>query len=164
MKVRWDDYSQYMENNPNVPNHQPVNIYVRLVKLHTIYTLLMVIPFHGNSNKMGILIMYKKMDWRLSMWVWNPTIMVISGFAGQIMIRGRAKGWSFNWVYHIGFSPPKKRTHGKLLQEKEIGRIFGFPNFFTQIWCWLRLLTTQISNCGMVLIASHPKKSFMARF
>jgi hypothetical protein len=48
------------KNNPNVPNHQPVNIYVRLVKLHTIYTLLMVIPFHGNPNKMGILIMYKK--------------------------------------------------------------------------------------------------------
>ena len=22
MKVSWDDYSQYMENNPNVPNHQ----------------------------------------------------------------------------------------------------------------------------------------------
>jgi hypothetical protein len=24
MKVSWDDYSQYMENKKNVPNHQPV--------------------------------------------------------------------------------------------------------------------------------------------
>ena len=23
MKVSWDDYSQYMENNQHIPNHQP---------------------------------------------------------------------------------------------------------------------------------------------
>ena len=24
MKVKWDDYSQYMENKSHVPNHQPM--------------------------------------------------------------------------------------------------------------------------------------------
>ena len=128
-------------------------------------------PYIAYMDPMGT-----NMDWRLSM-----AIPRFSGYGiqpwwsypvslGKNMTRGRAKRWSFNWVYHIGFCEKKwtnlKRTHGKLL--KEIGtlkhRIFGFPNFFTQIWSWLRLLTTQISNCGMVLIASHPKKSFMARF
>ena len=28
--VSWDDYSQYMENNPNVPNHQPDNMFCPL--------------------------------------------------------------------------------------------------------------------------------------
>ena len=26
--VSWDDYSQYMVNNPNVPNHQPEYVYL----------------------------------------------------------------------------------------------------------------------------------------
>ena len=105
------------KNNPNVPNHQPVNIYVRLVKLHTIYTLLMVIPFHGNPNKMGILIMYKKMDWRLSMWVWNPTIMGLP-----------------HW-----FLPPKKKNSWQVTAGKGNRQNFRVPKFLHPNMMWIEI-------------------------
>jgi hypothetical protein len=36
MKVRWDDYPQYMENN-NVPNHQPYLILYIYIYIYTVY-------------------------------------------------------------------------------------------------------------------------------
>jgi hypothetical protein len=117
------------KNNPNVPNHQPVNIYVRLVKLHTIYTLLMVIPFHGNPNKMGILIMYKK----------NGLTVIHVGMEsnhyGHIRFRwaNYDQRTSQRVIFQLGlphwFLPPKKKNSWQVTAGKGNRQNFRVPKF-----------------------------------
>jgi hypothetical protein len=33
MIVSWDDYSQYMAKTKNIPNHQPVYVYIYIITL-----------------------------------------------------------------------------------------------------------------------------------
>ena len=124
MKVSWDDYSQYMENNPNVPNHQPEYVYLYMC-------------IYGPYNPRHI---YIYIFQETHIYIYNPRNIYIYIYLGWCFFNFTIQFWGLEkWIHQllgvlISSSPTPQR--GSIFGSERAPVQLQFPPFERGLETW----------------------------